>query len=164
MAALFDTVVKDALTKLGAEGCILSEEDFAVGGDVVPSALGRASSEYYLQYKTPKQILLGLVECGKLVKVIIDDRKERDTGTAINVRDLPFSNSSKNSEAAVAWLLYTIACTHEFDELPVRHNEEILNEELSDGLMWGPEARPFPPSNGGPSYINPELYEDPHTK
>jgi len=63
----------------------------------------------------------------------------------------------------LAWLLYSLSSTHEFDELPVRHNEEILNEQLSDELMWGPDTQSIL-SGSRDQYYNPEIYEDPHTK
>jgi Sec63 Brl domain len=75
-----------------------------------------------------------------------------------------FSAMSPAAELTVAWLFYTIACTHEFDELPVRHNEEILNEQLSGGLMWGADTSGLQSSKQSLSYINPDVYADPHTK
>jgi replicative superfamily II helicase len=160
--ALFDTVAKDALEKLRDQGCIECDADFTAGGDVGSSSLGHAASEFYLKYKTPKQILLGLSECGKMIKGEMIARSEKRSGD--DLRDQPFSGLRPAAELGVAWLFYTIACTHEFDELPVRHNEEILNEQLSANLMWGADASGLISRNGRSSYLDPEVYADPHTK
>ena len=52
----------------------------------------------------------------------------------------PFSPSFCLTELAVSWLLCSLACSHEFDELPVRHNEEVLNKEMSDQVRWGADT------------------------
>jgi activating signal cointegrator complex subunit 3 len=65
---------------------------------------------------------------------------------------------------SIAWLLYTIATTHEFDELPVRHNEEDLNMELSNRLMWGPDTSKLLSSDGRSRNVDREVFASSHTK
>jgi hypothetical protein len=43
-------------------------------------------------------------------------------------------------EIAVASILYFLSWTTEFSEIPVRHNEELLNADLSESLPWGPKV------------------------
>ena len=44
---------------------------------------------------------------------------------------------SREEEDCISHLLYKLSQIHEFDELPVRHNEEHLNMALSEQLPWG---------------------------
>lgn len=48
-----------------------------------------------------------------------------------------FSTEHSIYTFAIAKILYELSFTHEYNELPVRHNEEELNLELSRGLPWG---------------------------
>jgi hypothetical protein len=66
-------------------------------------------------------------------------------------------------DLSAAWLLYSLCSTHEFDEHPVRHNEEHLNEELSRKLKWGPDTSQLL-SSGSLVRHNPTIFQDPHTK
>ena len=159
------SVAGDTLKLLQEHGCIETDDN---DDDVRATCLGVAGSEYYLKYQTPKQMDFGLRESAKMImREMKDDSADlnsRHQGLSNKSRLRPVSSSSRVDEVAVAWLLYTLACTHEFDELPVRHNEEILNEELSDKLMWGPDTSAVLAQGGKSSYTNPEVYADPHTK
>jgi hypothetical protein len=77
----------------------------------------------------------------------------------------PFIRTKNVDEASIAWLLFALCSTHEFDELPVRHNEEHLNEDLSNDVMWGPDVMDVLSGNTGRrQHRNVEIYLDPHTK
>lgn len=163
------SVAKDTLRKLREHSCIESEgigDD--IHGDMRATCLGVAGSEYYLKHQTPKQIDFGLRESAKIIQREINldptGSKSREQNLSVEPHIHPISSSRRIDEVSVAWLLYTLACTHEFDELPVRHNEEFLNEELSKQLMWGPDVSAILSQDGKSSYINPEVYADPHTK
>ena len=67
-------------------------------------------------------------------------------------------------EISAAWLLYVLSSTHEFDEIPVRHNEEHLNQELSKQVMWGPDTSSILDPNGNRQVHDNSIFEDPHTK
>eukprot|EP00428_Durinskia_dybowskii_P084543 CAMPEP_0170421098 /NCGR_PEP_ID=MMETSP0117_2-20130122/35706_1 /TAXON_ID=400756 /ORGANISM="Durinskia baltica, Strain CSIRO CS-38" /LENGTH=190 /DNA_ID=CAMNT_0010679603 /DNA_START=120 /DNA_END=692 /DNA_ORIENTATION=+ len=158
------SVAKTALCLLNKEGCVTLEGNMDdVDCDVLPSALGAASSAYYLTYRTPKQMRFGLMECAKMFM-----KEAADVGTGNRSKSLsdlcPLVRLRRADEISIAWLLYTIACTHEFDELPVRHNEETLNEELSKRLSWGADTSRILSPNGGSRLLNPEIYAQPHTK
>ncbi len=158
------SVAKDTLTLLDKEKCLSIDGDMEnVDCDIIPSALGAAASAYYLTYRTPKQMQFGLKECAKILMKEVKDFEDRKTKVTI-MDSRPLVRAKRTDEISIAWLLYTIACTHEFDELPVRHNEEILNEELSRGLMWGADTSKILSSNGRSSNISPEIYAQPHTK
>eukprot|EP00535_Pseudo-nitzschia_heimii_P010983 CAMPEP_0197196504 /NCGR_PEP_ID=MMETSP1423-20130617/32390_1 /TAXON_ID=476441 /ORGANISM="Pseudo-nitzschia heimii, Strain UNC1101" /LENGTH=2164 /DNA_ID=CAMNT_0042650305 /DNA_START=86 /DNA_END=6580 /DNA_ORIENTATION=+ len=149
-------VANTALNQLRNEGCVDIDEN----DDVKASTLGKACSEFYLDHKTPKQMQFGLRHCAKL---IADENPSiDDSGKGHSLR--PLVRSDRLDEVSIAWLLYTLCATHEFDELPVRHNEEFLNEELSETVMWGPDTSAVLSKDGRAGYIDPEVYEDSHTK
>lgn len=58
-----------------------------------------------------------------------------------------------------------VANTHEFDQLPVRHNEEHLNAELSEDVSWGADASFITnPNRQRSEYVNLDVMAAPHTK
>lgn len=146
----------ETLTKLQDEGCIEIDEN-----DVVKaSTLGKAVSEYYLNHRTAKQMKFGLRQCAKMI--ISEKPSIANIDKTSTLR--PLVRSDRLDELSIAWLIYALCCTHEFDELPVRHNEEILNEELSESVMWGPDTSAVLSKDGRAGYVNPEVYADSHTK
>jgi len=148
-------VATEALEKLKEEGCIEIDKN----DHVHASILGKATSEFYLNHRTAKQMQFGLRQCAKMIlleKTCIDTQKEN------KLKLRPLVRSSRLEEVSIAWLLYALCCTHEFDELPVRHNEEFLNEELSESVMWGADTSAV--RSGSRGYIDSEVYGDSHTK
>jgi len=149
-------VANETLTKLRDESCLdIDENEF-----VKASTLGKAASEFYLNHRTPKQMQFGIRQCAKMIV-----SEKPSIGNADKTPTLrPLVRSNRVDEVSIAWLIYTICCTHEFDELPVRHNEEFLNEELSESVMWGPDTSAVLSKDGRAGYIDPEVYADSHTK
>jgi hypothetical protein len=169
--ALLAFVVKDTLDKLRESGCIEFEEDAeGVDFDVTPTVLGTACAKYYLGYLTPKQMQLGVREARKITMQAIEEGGNSIADSGVmngsekKISMSPFTRSTRVDEITIAWLLYTLTATHEFDELPVRHTEEILNEELSEELMWGPDTSALMAGNNEPQYHNQDIFADPHTK
>jgi Sec63 Brl domain len=160
-------VVKESIEKLRISGCIEMEGD-AEYSEMLPSTLGIAASQYYLTYRTPKQMQLGIREARKIViNALASDGTETDEQVAAgpSLLVIPFTRSQTVDELTIAWLLFTLCSTHEFDELPVRHNEEFLNQTLSDNVMWGPDTADLLSGNTSHrQYRNIEIFEDPHTK
>eukprot|EP00533_Pseudo-nitzschia_delicatissima_P004937 CAMPEP_0116093678 /NCGR_PEP_ID=MMETSP0327-20121206/8726_1 /TAXON_ID=44447 /ORGANISM="Pseudo-nitzschia delicatissima, Strain B596" /LENGTH=2143 /DNA_ID=CAMNT_0003585231 /DNA_START=152 /DNA_END=6583 /DNA_ORIENTATION=- len=150
------SVADETLTKLQGEGCIEIDDTDTVKA----STLGRAASEFYLNHRTPKQMQFGLRQCAKMI--IAEKPSIGALGKIPTLR--PLVRSKRLDEVSIAWLLYTLCCTHEFDELPVRHNEEYLNEELSEDLMWGANTSAVLSKDGRAGYIDTEVYADSHTK
>lgn len=148
-------VVKESLTSLQVHGCIKNRDH--VDAEVTPTALGVAASSFYLDHRTPKQMQLGIREARKMIMGNLELRE-------IRYELMSFTQSRKLDELSAAWILYVICSTHELDELPVRHNEEILNKELSDQLMWGPDPMGLLSGSKKEAYHMPEIFEDPHTK
>lgn len=156
-------VAKDTLKLLNEERCItIIGDKQEVDSEIRPSSLGVAASDYYLTYRTPKQMQFGLTQCAKMI--MQDETSLSEEIVYSSCESHPFLRPTRLDEASIAWLLYTISCTHEFDELPVRHNEEILNEELSKALKWGPDTSKILSPNGRSAYIDPEIFAQPHTK
>lgn len=155
-------VAKETVQQLAEEKCVLIEGDMdAVDCALFSTSLGAAGSDFYLVYQSPKQMQFGLQECAKL---IIRERSS-DVGRDYSTSKLvPMHVPKRIDEITISWLLYTLSCTHQFDELPVRHNEEILNEELSNNLIWGPNTDKVQSISGRSAYIDPDVYADPHTK
>jgi replicative superfamily II helicase len=154
---------KETVFKLKKQGCVemISEDD--IGEPLVKTSLGIASSNYYLNHRTPKQMQFGAREARKMILEESKNAKKHST-VLVTKKLVPFEQSERVDEVSAAWILYSLSCTHEFDELPVRHNEEILNEELSEELMWGPDTAQVLSNSDEYRYVNPEVYADPHTK
>lgn len=159
------SVIKDTLKSLKKHGCVEVDDIDEVGSAVQNTILGAACSKFYLRHETPKQMQFGVRQACKIILKELEAEegylKERASDKA---ELLPFLRSTRVDEVSAAWLLYSLVCTHEFDELPVRHNEEILNEQLSENLMWGPDTAPILSNNDGYHHVNPEVFADPHTK
>jgi activating signal cointegrator complex subunit 3 len=159
------SVAKETLGLLDQEQCIAIDGDMeTIDADVRSSVLGAAGSEYYLTYRSPKQMQFGLQECAKMLAAEIKQNTKGGNERPASLKSRPLERTKRADEISIAWLLYTVACTHEFDELPVRHNEEILNQELSKSLTWGPDTSRVLSPNGRSPYIDPEIYAQPHTK
>jgi Sec63 Brl domain len=164
------TVAKATLESLSESGCITYTKD-DVDAEIIANSLGTASSNYYLTHRTPKQMQLGVRNARKMVLKAIDDFGNSQLGateTNISISAspvlAPLIRHERVDEISCAWLLYTLCSTHEFDELPVRHNEEQLNMELSEQLMWGPDTQVLLSENGRRVHYNDATFEDPHTK
>jgi Sec63 Brl domain len=155
------SVAKTALSKLKESGCIdYGDKDENPG--VKPLILGQASSMYYLIFTTPKQMEFGARSCAKVVLQGLDQGEENERKRYAKGQS-PLLRSARLDEMSAAWILYVLCSTHEFDEHPVRHNEEYLNEELSQKLKWGPDTTGVV-SNGGAASYGPTVFQDPHTK
>jgi hypothetical protein len=114
-----------------------------------------------LMFATPKQMEFGARVANKLILQVLE--REGSGEKHLTTEQSPFWRPSRVDEVLAAWILYTLCSTHEFDEHPVRHNEEYMNEELSHKLKWGPDTSSLI-SNGDPSRYNPAVFQDPHTK
>jgi hypothetical protein len=100
-------------------------------------------------------------------KMIMSGLGLPDSNTSNSAQDLeakPFERNIQVDELSIAWILYVLSATHEFDELPVRHNEELLNQEMSKGLMWGPDTKCLLSGNLQKQSHNLDIFADPHTK
>uniref|UniRef100_A0A7S1DCV9 SEC63 domain-containing protein n=1 Tax=Cyclophora tenuis TaxID=216820 RepID=A0A7S1DCV9_CYCTE len=110
--------------------------------------------------------MFGVNEARKLITTLLEDDSSGNAPT--NEKELkelkPFHRPVRVDEVSLAWLLYAVANTHEFDELPVRHNEEHLNEALSEDLMWGADVSSVLNPDHGRSHVNLDVMADPHTK
>jgi len=154
-------VVQEAVTKLRENGCLKSEKDNEDA--TIPTSLGIAAGSFYLDHRTPRKMQMGIKEVRKIILSLLE--KEKDTFQMPQNGGAPFVRSQRIDEVSVAWIIYVLCSTHELDELPVRHNEELLNEELSDTLTWGPDTASVLAGNAKQDhYHDPSIYEDPHTK
>jgi len=94
---------------------------------------------------------------------LLQESSSSERGTDCNGE--PFNLAKEMEIFAVSAILYHIAHTHEFDELPVRHNEEYLNLELSKKLPWRHDmAFKQGRSNETNSEALMDSMKDPHTK
>jgi len=156
--------IEQALARLRESGCIENVSNDA--DEIRPTVLGMASSQFYLQHRTPKQMQIGLRQARKnIINALAEEdmAKSPPSGAGSPLKLTPLVRSPKVDELSIAWLLYVLCSTHEFDELPVRHNEEFLNQELSGDLMWGADtASLLSGSKGHRRDI--EIFQDPHTK
>jgi replicative superfamily II helicase len=161
-------VVQESIEKLRISGCVELKSDDEYS-EIIPTALGIAASQYYLTYRTPKQMQLGIREARRMIMNALKsdgtlaEAEAHATGRGLRIK--PCSRTLKVDELSIAWLIFVVCSTHEFDELPVRHNEEFLNQELSEAVMWGPDtADLLTDKKGARRFCNIEIFEDPHTK
>lgn len=160
-------VAKGSLDDLKNAGCVDIEGE---GDDltITPTVLCSAGSQFYLAYQTPKHFQVGLREARRLINQLSENDKgsnEMPCKPGALCNSSPYSPPEQLDEISIAWILYTISSSPEFDELPVRHNEEFLNEELSDELMWGPDTADLvAKSDAKKPYRSIDVFEDPHTK
>ncbi len=155
---LHETVI-NCLNELKEYGCILVDEDTNI---VTPTHLGIAASRYYLNPRSPRQMQDGIIYTRKFMNVSGPDLY-RDSPKASGTATLFFHNQLE--EVSIASILYALVHTHEFAELPVRHNEEHLNYDLNEDLPWGP----LRPTIGKTTIIkvddfDEDIMADPHTK
>lgn len=160
--------VKETIATLRIEGCVEIQnlDEFS---EINPTTLGIAASQYYLSHRTPKQMQVGIRQARKIIlKAMKNEIDETDRSKLASLEGVArsFTQPRDVDEPSIAWLLFALCSTHEFDEIPVRHNEEHLNEELSKGVMWGPDVADVLSGNKSTQrqYRNPEIYLDPHTK
>jgi Sec63 Brl domain len=162
-------IAKATLESLYDSGCITYSKDDD-DATITANPLGLASSNYYLTYRTPKQMQLGVRNARKMVLKAIGDFGNSPGATAGASFGrgspvlMPLIRHERVDEISCALLLYTLCSTHECNELPVRHNEEQLNMELSEQLMWGPDTQVLHAENGRRVHYNDAIFEDPHTK
>ena len=150
-------VVKSTLAKLSTSGCVeYNEKDET--GVLSPTPLGITSCSYYLVHQTPWQMQFGVRECRKIVQKELESEGKQESPAELSI----FKRSVRVDEVSLAWLMYSLCNTHEFDELPVRHNEEILNEELSEAVKWGADTKAL--LTGKQGYQGPDTFSDPHCK
>lgn len=158
-------ITVEALSKLKGEYCVSMDD----GSDIKSTILGQASSEYYLNHKTPKQILFGLKQLATMIhqELSVDENSvddEEQTVTSAMKQLHPVRRTGRLEELTVAWILYTLCSTHEYDELPVRHNEDLLNQDLANEVMWGGDTSSLLDESGGGGNVQLEVYSDSHTK
>lgn len=145
----FLSVVHETTTKLQDHGCIRIDETEGTDCLLVSTPLGQAASNFYLNYLTPKQMMLGIRELQKVLAQHGQDSKREAAlqkhkfllGNAESMKSVVSVHKFIPEQAmcifAIAKILFELSFTHEFSELPVRHNEEELNLELSRSLPWG---------------------------
>lgn len=156
-------VVEDTLEKLEEHKCVDIEQGSENDRAVTSTILGRTATNYYLQYRTPRQMMFGVDEARKIVTSLL----EENAGAVVNLKPnelVPFNRSIRVDEVSLAWILYAVASTHEFDELPVRHNEDQLNADLSEKVMWGADTSTVLNPGGPSKHVNVDVMADPHTK
>lgn len=169
---LFSTVVRETIGKLRERDCVKVIDTEGTECFITTTPLGQAASNFYLNYQTPKQMLTG---ARRLRRVL-----EQHVQTSKHDAALPKSDNHIGDNAAhqftaehamytfaIAQILYELSATSEFDELPVRHNEEELNLELSRSLPWGYDLTKVSwwtdkPNHSGKNIL--DIMASPHTK
>lgn len=152
---LYEQVIA-CLDVLKSNGCInINNQDGS--NSITATALGNAASKFYLNHRTPKQMLHGARKSRQLINDLWKQTKDQIDSDSFN---FPISIE----EDCVRSILYYLSHIHEFDELPVRHNEEHLNLNLSLSLPWGSTLSREKSDNNMNDDDLLELMADPHTK
>ena len=120
------------ITKEADEGTVAFLGNKEEATALEPTGLGKAACKYYLLFKTPINMRAGLrVLRGNLERAKSEMGKGSDGDAGKDGGD------DVEAEATLAHVLKVLSYCGEFDEIPVRHNEEHLNEELAADLRWG---------------------------
>ena len=69
-------VVEQSLAELRGSGCIEMESDES--DDILPTTLGIASAQYYLTYRTPMQMQVGIREARKIITTSLANTDKSD--------------------------------------------------------------------------------------
>jgi hypothetical protein len=145
----FLSVIQETTKKLQDHGCIRIDETEGTDCLLSSTPLGQAASNFYLNYQTPKQMMLGARGLRKELAQHAQDPKREAAlqkqkflvGDAESMKSVVSIHKFVAEQAmcnfAIAKILFELSFTQEFTELPVRHNEEELNLELSRTLPWG---------------------------
>jgi len=146
----FLTVIQETTKKLQDDGCVRVDETEGTDCLLTSTPLGHAASSFYLNYQTPKQMMLGTRGLRKVLAQHAQDLKREAAmskerflvgSDAESMKYLISIHAFDSNQAmciyAIANILFELSATCEFKELPVRHNEEELNLELSRSLPWG---------------------------
>jgi replicative superfamily II helicase len=95
--------------------------------------LGKVASYYYLNYKSVGEFQRKM----KDLDLALLSNNNNNNNNNINVNNNNNKINTKNNAAEATKQLLMILCeAHEFSELPVRHNEDLLNDELSKNVPW----------------------------
>ena len=150
-------LIKDSLDLLKLNKCIFTEEISGLEDEllITPTILCKAASNFYLHYQTPLQMQIGIRRLHENIEGKV----------MANKNESPALSFSPDIERLfVAQLMFIISHVHEFDEIPVRHNEEQLNHSLSKLLPWRPDF--FDSLIGRNKVYDDEMdmFSDPHIK
>lgn len=176
----FLSVVKETTDTLQEHGCVIIDKTEGTDSRLSTTPLGRAATNFYLNCQTPKQMMQGVRGLRKVLGQHTQEVKLEDTkmsrkmllvGNAESTKRVAsvhkFTNDNDMYTYAIAKILFDISATYEFNELPVRHNEEELNIELSRSLPWGYDLSKVSwwidkPKQSGKNIL--DIMASPHTK
>ena len=113
-------MLTDVVVELRAAQCVTFDEE---DNSLLPTKLGKIASYYYLDYRT-----VGL----------FSDRIKALTSAWHSVVVV-----EQNEERLISDLVRLLCDAFEFAELPVRHNEDLLNAELAGTLPWETDPDSF---------------------
>ena len=111
---LFD-LIDAVLDDLASAGCVTIEDDFLV----TPTTHGHIASYYYLDYRTV--------------------RIARDSLPRVGARAGEDARGA-SSPALLEELCRLLSDVQEYAELPVRHNEDVLNGQLAQSVPWSVDS------------------------
>ena len=176
----FLSVIKETTDTLQEHGCVSIDKTEGTDSRLSTTPLGRAATNFYLNCQTPKQMMQGVRGLRKVLaqhtqEVTLEDtkisRKSFLVGNAPSTKQVAsihkFTPDHDMYTYAIAKILLDISATYEFNELPVRHNEEELNLELSRSLPWGYDLSKVSwwidkPKQSGKNIL--DIMASPHTK
>jgi len=176
----FLSVIKETTDTLQEHGCVSIDKTEGTDSRLSTTPLGRAATNFYLNCQTPKQMMQGVRGLRKVLaqhtqEVALEEpeqsRKTFLVGNAESTKRVAsvhkFTPDHDMYTYAIAKILLDISATYEFNELPVRHNEEELNLELSRSLPWGYDLSKVSwwidkPKQSGKNIL--DIMASPHTK
>ena len=129
LTALLDGVMRD----LEGAGCVEIDPD---KDSYSPTVLGKIASYYYLDYRTARFFADGL---DRMSTKLLDAKAKQPKTSGVG---------KGHVDTKLYELLLKLVCdAYEFSEIPVRHNEDLLNSELAQQLPWAVDPTCYGESN-----------------
>ncbi|KAI8815177.1 Sec63 Brl domain-containing protein [Cladochytrium replicatum] len=138
------TLIENVVEDLARSGCVdIGPDKLAVS----PTVLGRIASFYYLQHRTIRSL------------------RDRLTSDYIPNEEGTPEDGINREDGQFHMMLRILCDVQEYDELPVRHNEDIMNRDLEKKLPIPVFFKPQPNTFGVPENGLEILgFDDPHVK
>ena len=106
--AHFVKTIQDTIEKLQSQGCVDQRND----DQLSTTSLGLACCNYYLDHRSPKQMLFGIREARKIITGMLHVEGKRDEMDGASGQTLvPIPHRRRIEEVSCAWVLYTLCST-----------------------------------------------------
>jgi activating signal cointegrator complex subunit 3 len=144
--AYLQALSEGVLGDLEAAGCVeMASPESSEGGCLVtPTTLGLVASYYYLEHSSVGMFAdalgAGNAALPALAQLLADAHEYVELPVAPLTSAFSFFDLLTTNSRLVSLSLRYLLLSTRYDELPVRHNEELLNEQLAAAVPWPADA------------------------